>query len=229
MAKKKVKITVTKKMINIKKIIITLVIFLGLLSFTVFIANMPIKNIYIIGNKILPDKKIIELSGLKIDDTSIFKSYFINIENNVLKNDYIKSIKIKRKKLNKIYLEVEEYKPLAIYKDELILSSKKRVKNDYRVDYIPYVVNDIDNMYDKFVTSFTKIDNDILYKISHIEYTPNEVDKERFILYMVDNNYVYVTLNKIAKVNKYNSIINELDGKKGIIYLDSGDYIEIKD
>ena len=80
----------------------------------------------------------------------------------------------------------------------------------------------------KFVNSFSKIDNDTLLKISHIEYTPNDVDKERFILYMVDSNYVHVTLTKIEKINKYNSIVNELDGKKGIIYLDSGDYLEIK-
>ena len=46
---------------------------------------------------------------------------------------------------------------------------------------------------------------------------------------MVDSNYVHITLTKIEKLNKYNSIVNELDNKKGIIYLDSGDYLEIKD
>ena len=45
---------------------------------------------------------------------------------------------------------------------------------------------------------------------------------------MVDSNYVYITLSKIEKVNKYNSIVKQLEGKKGIIYLDSGDYVEIK-
>ena len=45
---------------------------------------------------------------------------------------------------------------------------------------------------------------------------------------MVDQNYVYITLPKITKINKYNSIIKELEDKKGIIYLDSGDYVEIK-
>ena len=73
-----------------------------------------------------------------------------------------------------------------------------------------------------------KIDKDILLKISHIEYSPNEVDKERFLLYMTDANYVYITLSKIEKINKYNSIVQELENKKGIIYLDSGDYVEIK-
>ena len=45
---------------------------------------------------------------------------------------------------------------------------------------------------------------------------------------MTDSNYVYITLSKIDKVNKYNSIVQKLENKKGIIYLDSGDYVEIK-
>ena len=69
----------------------------------------------------------------------------------------------------------------------------------------------------------------ILLKISEIEYTPNEVDGERFTLTMNDGNLVYITLNKIEKINKYNSIYSNLNGKKGIIYLDFGDYIEIKE
>ena len=58
---------------------------------------------------------------------------------------------------------------------------------------------------------------------------PNELDQERFLLYMIDSNYVYITLSKIDKVNKYNSIVQKMENKKGIIYLDSGDYVEIKD
>ena len=73
------------------------------------------------------------------------------------------------------------------------------------------------------------IDDSILLKISEIEYAPNDVDSERFILNMNDGNLVYINLNKIEKINKYNSIYSKLDGKKGIIYLDSGDYVEIKE
>lgn len=227
MATKKLKITVTKKKINIKKIILTLIILLGLCFFAAYILNKPLTNIYISGNNILSDKEIIEISELT-DYPPFIDMYFSNIEEKLLKNPYIKKTNIK-KKFTKIYIDVEEYKPIAIYNNKLLLSSKKKVDNNYRIDYVPYLTNNIDNIYDKFVDSFNKIDNEILLKISHIEYAPNEVDKERFILYMVDSNYVYVTLNKITKINKYNSIINELDNKKGIIYLDSGDYIEIKD
>ena len=45
---------------------------------------------------------------------------------------------------------------------------------------------------------------------------------------MDDGNEVYITLTKIEKINKYNEIVEKMDGSHGIIYLDSGDYIEIK-
>ena len=227
MATKKIKIKVTKKKINFKKIILllllVLVIVLGVASFI----KMPLKNIYISGNEILSDYDILEYSELA-DYPLYFKTYFIDIKKKLLANDYIEEVNIKRKLPSKIYIEIKEYKPLAIYKDKMILSSKKMVDISSNINYLPYVVNDITPVYDKFVSSFTKVNNDILLKISHIEYAPNEVDKERFILYMIDSNYVHITLSKIEKINKYNSIVSELDGKKGIIYLDSGDYLEIK-
>ncbi len=228
MTKKKIKIKVKKKKIKFKSIFIALII-LGIIYLIInYIIHLPVKNIYITGNEILNDKEIISISKLE-NYPPFIKTYFMNIEDNLLKNDYIKSVKIKRKLLNKIYIEVEEYKPLAMYNDELVLSSGKKVKNTYKIDYVPYIINNIDNIYDKFIKNFSKIKKDSLLKISHLEYVPNDLDKERFILYMVDANYVYINLSKIEKINKYNSIIGELEGKKGIIYLDLGDYVEIKD
>ena len=227
MATKKVKIKVKKKKVNYKRIVIALIFIATIYLIVTYFIHLPIKNIYISGNEILSDKEIITLSELD-DYPQYINTYFINIEDNLLKNDYIKSAKIKRKFLNKIYISITEYNPLAIYKDKLILSSKKQVNNKYNIDYVPYIINNIDTVYDKAVMAFSKINRDTLLKISHIEYSPNDVDKERFILYMVDGNYVHITLSKIEKINKYNSIVSELDGKKGIIYLDSGDYVEIK-
>ena len=228
MATKKVKIKVTKKKVNIKRIILVLLALIFVIFWIIYFIHRPLKNIYVSGNSIVPDKDILELSELS-DYPPYINTYFMNIESNLLKNDYIKHISIKRKIPSKIYILVEEYKPIAIYKDNLILSSKKMVSNDYKINYVPYISNEIDTIYDKFVESFSKVDSSVLFKISHIEYVPNDVDKERFVLYMIDSNYVYITLSKIEKINKYNSIVNKLEGKKGIIYLDSGDYVEIKD
>ncbi len=46
---------------------------------------------------------------------------------------------------------------------------------------------------------------------------------------MNDSNIVYITLTKINKINKYNRIKDKMNNKTGVIYLDSGDYIELKD
>lgn len=229
MATKKVKIKVKqkKKKVNYKRIIIAFVLLASICLIVAYFIHLPIKNIYITGNEILSDKEIITICELE-NYPSYINTYFVDIESNLLKNDYIKNAKVKRKIIGKIYIDIEEYKPLAMYKDKLILSSKKQVENKYNIDYIPYIVNDIDKLYDKFVANFSKVNNDTLLKISHIEYAPNDVDNERFILYMVDGNYVHITLSKTEKINKYNSIVEELEGKKGIIYLDSGDYVEIK-
>ena len=72
------------------------------------------------------------------------------------------------------------------------------------------------------------IDRDILIRISEIKYDPTELDNERFLFYMNDANYVYVTLSKIDLINSYNEIYPTLEGKKGILYLDSGNHFEIK-
>ncbi len=227
MATKRIKIKVTQKKLNIRKILLVILI-IFLIAFSVaYIIKLPLKNIYVTGNHLVSEKDIIKTANLDTYPPYI-NTYFLNIKENLLKNNYIKTVNIKRKIPNKIYIEIEEYKPIAIYKNKLIISSGKMVNNDQNLKYLPYIINDIDTVYNKFVDSFTKIDVDILEKISHIEYAPNDVDKERFILYMVDNNYVHITLSKTEKINKYNSIVNELDGKKGIIYLDSGDYLEIK-
>ena len=63
--------------------------------------------------------------------------------------------------------------------------------------------------------------------ISEIKYVPNDIDDERFIFTMNDGNYVYITLTKISSMNEYIKILGTLDGKKGILNLDSGNYFEI--
>lgn len=227
MATQKVKVKVKKKKLKVKNILICILLFTIIILGVAYLINLPIKNIYISGNELVSDKEIITTAKLN-DYPSFIKTYFIDIKTKLKANPYIKYVHIKRKMFNKIYLEIEEYRPLFIYQDKLILSSSKKVDNKYMIDYVPYITNDITSIYTRFIEKFNLVNDDILLKISHIEYVPNEVDKERFIFHMVDSNYVYITLSKIEKVNKYNSIVKQLEGKKGIIYLDSGDYVEIK-
>ena len=51
---------------------------------------------------------------------------------------------------------------------------------------------------------------------------------ERFYLTMTDGNYVYITLSSFNKINNYIEMYKQFQGKKGILYLDAGEYFEIK-
>ena len=72
-----------------------------------------------------------------------------------------------------------------------------------------------------------RLDDDILGKISEIEYVPNDYDKDRFLLSMDDGNSVYLTLTKFEMINYYDDVLTQLEGKKGILYLDSGNHFKI--
>lgn len=228
MTKKKVKVRVKKRKLKIGRILLCLLVFVLIGVFFYFIRKLPIKNIYIIGNNIVPESDILDLSGIK-NYPSFIDTSSSKIIKNIKTNEYIKDVKVEKKIWGKIYIYVEEKKILCSYNDKLLLGDSTLVDNTYNIYSYPTLISDITELFDKFVNKFSKVDSKILFEISEIEYTPNEVDNERFSLMMDDGNLVYITLNKITKINKYNSIYSSMEGKKGIVYLDSGDYVEIKE
>ena len=226
--KTKIKVKVKKRKLKLKRIFICLILLLIIVLLFLLIKNVPIKNIYIIGNNILSDKEIIEISQI-----SNYPSFIDTSKKDIIKrlekNNYIKKVEVEKKFFNKIYIYITENKIISIYNNKLLLENGKEVENIYDIHTAPILISDISNIKEEYFKNFSKINDDILLKVSEIEYSPNEVDTERFALRMDDGNLVYITLNKITKINKYNSIYSELEGKKGIIYLDSGDYIEVKE
>lgn len=225
--KKKIRVKVKKRKLKIKNILILLLLLILLYFAINYILHIKIKNIYIINNNIVPDKDIINSAKLE-EYPSFLLTTSREIKNNILKNDYIKEVSVTKKIGSKVYIDIEEYRTLCLYNNEIILESGNKVENIHDLN-LPILLNDVSSVYKDFINYFSKIDTNILTKISEIEYVPNEVDKQRFLLTMNDGNYVYITLTKINKINKYNSIKDQLEGKLGIIYLDSGDYVEIKE
>ena len=83
------------------------------------------------------------------------------------------------------------------------------------------------NKYDAFVSGMNKLKASVRTQISEITYDPNEQDKDRFLLYMTDGNYVYLTLTKFTQLNYYEDVLEKIGGQKGILYLDSGNHFQI--
>ena len=224
MAKKK-----KKKRLKFKNIFICLILLLTVAYIFYYILMLPIKNIYVKGNKIVKESEIITLANLESYPSFLLASPK-KIKNNIKKNDYIKDVKVKKDLKNKIYIEVEEYNPICIFNDKVLLSNGNLLENIYSITDIPYLISELNKeLLNEYTQKMSKVDKNILRQISQIEYLPINVDEQRFLLYMDDGNEVYITLTKINKLNKYNEIVKKMDGSHGIIYLDSGDYIELKE
>ena len=192
---------------------------------------MPIKNIYISGNKILDDETVIELAKLS-NYPSFLLTSTSEIKRNLGKSDYINNIKVSKKLGNVIDIKVEEYKALALTNNgqRVILSSGKIIENKDNITDVPVLNNNIsDKVFNYFIKKFSGVNDNVLRQISQLEYSPVSVDDKRFLLYMDDGNMIYITLTKIDKLNKYNAIKDKMDNQTGVIYLDSGDYVELKD
>lgn len=228
MAKKKKK---RKVRLKIKNILIFLSIILIFLAVIYYVLQIPIKNIYISGNKILDDETVIELAKLS-NYPSFLLTSTSQIKRNLSKSDYINNIKISKKLGNVIDIKVEEYKALALTNNgqRVILSSGKIIENKDNITDVPVLNNNIsDKVFNYFIKKFSGVNDNILRQISQLEYSPVSVDDKRFLLYMDDGNMIYITLTKIDKLNKYNAIKDKMDNQTGLIYLDSGDYVELKD
>jgi len=218
-----------KKKIKIKfKFIFFLILLICLIVLGIYyISGIKITNIYISGNDYLKDQEIIELANIQ-DYPPVLKNSSFELEKKLKDNIYIKDAKVTKKKFTQVFITIEENRPLFY---NLLTMKTVLLDNQITIDRfnIPVLINNIpDRMYQDFINKMAEIDVDILNKISEIKYIPDEVDDERFLLSMTDYNYVYLTLNKFESINNYNDIIKQFDNKKGILYLNSGGYFEIK-
>lgn len=219
MAKKKRKIKIGRIFV------LTFIIFIAIYIPLKFI-DLSFKNIYITGNSILTDKEVMKQADIDDYPSSLAFSSG-KVKDNLLQNELIKSVKVYKKGLRSLYIEIEENTPLFYNTNinKIVLldgrESNKKLDAPILINYVP------DTIYSKFVTKMVLINSDVMQMVSEIKYDVNEVDEERFLFYMEDGNYVYLTLSRLDKINNYQSIVKKFGNKRGIMYLDSGEYFKV--
>ena len=222
-----------KKVIKKKKLkLLPAILFLIIGVFLYFLIKaaleFKIQNIYIHNTKYLNDEYIIETANIE-NYPSFILNFSWDIEKKLEASPYIKKATVKKSFLGVIDIYIEESAVLFYkeYDNKYVLDTLEEVDtliyNFSSVRIINYVP---DTFYEDFLPLFSKIDSDVRDKISQIKYDPSEYDDARFLLYMIDGNYVYVTLTKLDSLNYYNEIYSTLDGKKGTLYLDSGNHFQ---
>ena len=222
MAKRKIK----KRKANTKNItlLFTFILIIGFLTY--YIYNIKITSITVEGNTLYKDWEIIKQAGLDNYPSSM-QNLSGKITHKLEKAPFIKKAKVTKNWFTHVKITIEENKPLFYYvpNNKTVLSDGKEIKENFSV---PTLVNYVPNkIYAKFLNEVNNTNYNIIKRMSEIKYDPNDVDDERFLITMNDGNYVYLTINKFNKVNHYLDIIKEFDNKKGILYLDSGEYFKV--
>ena len=215
--------------IKFKNLFVFMIVIFFVIMIVYCIMNKKINNIYISGNVILEEQEVLEL----INFEDYLKYYQISerkIENRLKTSLVVESVDVK-KSLFSLCINLKEYKTLWYqeHDNSVMLSSGESINLDNKVLGIPSFINEIDDKYKyEFIEKLSKVDNNIFRKISEISYEPTEIDKERFLFYMNDKNYVYINISRMELINKYDEMLPKLDSQKGILYLDSGNHFEIK-
>lgn len=225
--KKKVKPKKKKFKIKYKAIFLFIVIVLLLALLVKFIYNMPIQNIIVKDNYYLSDQEIIDIAEIRNYPSTLANPSYM-IEKRLLENDFIESVKVEKKKfLSKVVITVDENRPLFYYQStgKTVLEDGTMVDTDITV---PTLINQVpDTVYEKLLKKMSGVPISVLDKMSEIKYVPTDVDAELFLIAMNDGNYVYVTLSKFERIYNYIEYAEGFDNNKGILHLDSGDYLEI--
>ena len=219
-----------KKKFRVKRALLVLFLLLVLILVIYVISLLKVKTYYVYDNKYLTDEEVLDI--LKLNKKSSFLLTNTLTEKAIInKSKRIKDVKIKRTPTLEVKVYVTEYK--ILYYDEenkySVLEGGETI--DYKDDNSPVLVNKIEDkeIYKKFINKMNKVDSNILDVISEIKYVPNGIDKERFLFSMNDGNYVYVTISKLTKINEYRSVIDSVEDKRGILYLDYGNYFVPKE
>ena len=219
-----------KKRLKLIPFLLFVLVITGAFFLVDVLLDTRVENIVIKGNKLVTDQQIIDEAGLS-NYPSFYKTTSYNIKKALEKNSFIKEVKVKRSFYHVITIEVSEYKVLLKKETtgKLVLENMNEVTTDQEIPYtVPRLVNDVPkDKYSKLLKNLLKVKRSVRSSISEFYYDPNEFDKDRFLLYMDDGNSVYLTLTKFRMINYYNDVLPQLDGKKGILYLDSGNHFQI--
>ncbi len=216
-----------RKRLRIGRLFLLLLI-IGAVSFAfVKFVDIPIRSITIKGNEILTDKEVIELAELE-DYPSYFSVFGIIAENRLKKSPYVSDAKVSKGLLT-VKITIKEEKVLYVEKETgKKITSSSEIKDDKTL-CVPYLVGEVpSDKKERFIKAMGKLNKNILCQMSEIKYDPNEIDNDRYYVFMNDGNSVYLTVNKFNKLNKYDTILENIGKQNGTLYLDYGDYFEVK-
>lgn len=224
-----------KKKAN-RKLLFYLSIFFLLISLIIYLQSplSNIKEIQVLGNKVVSKKEIVKRSELTTE-TNVWGISKKSITRALETHPLIERVEVKRKLPQTVQLYVIEYKIVGFKMGKKgyfpILENGTIIKEQqmHPSGEAPIFHNFKENEYlIRTAEELAEIPDDIFNLISEISWEPSEKNKYKIVLYMSDGYIVHATIRDFAnKMAMYPSIVAQLDpDEKGIIHMGVGTYFE---
>ncbi|MFC5541337.1 MAG: FtsQ-type POTRA domain-containing protein [Bacilli bacterium] len=222
---------------NIKFAVI-ISLFLGTLFLLLYFQSpySNIQKITVHGAELATEEYYLNKSGLQVGD-SLWGFKASKVEQK-LKEDWVKEVKVKRKLLTAVEIQVKEYRRVAyIFEDHQfhpILENGVVYKASDEVPTIdaPIFLNFEDEKLRKMVLKeLAELDDEVLALISQINLTATETDPYAITLFMNDGYEVRAEITSLSEKLKYYPAIiaqieNAAENEKGIIDIEVGSYFK---
>lgn len=222
---------------NIKFAVI-ISLFLGTLFLLLYFQSpySNIQKITVHGAELATEEYYLNKSGLQVGD-SLWGFKASKVEQK-LKEDWVKEVKVKRKLLTAVEIQVKEYRRVAyIFEDHQfhpILENGVVYKASDEVPTIdaPIFLNFEDEKLRKMVLKeLAELDDEVLALISQINLTATETDPYAITLFMNDGYEVRAEITSLSEKLKYYPAIiaqieNTAENEKGIIDIEVGSYFK---
>lgn len=225
-----------KKRTNFKFIVLTTIFVLILILLLYFQSPYSdIKKIEVSGNVIADDIFYQEQSSLKLQN-SMWGFRKDEVEAELMKNVWVKSVTVERKLLTTVKIKVEEWRKVAYISQDnqfypmlengVILEKQGQA---VPIDAPIFLSFEDEEMRKKLLKQLGKLDKEVLALISQINATPTSTDPYSITLFMNDGYEVRAEITTLAsKLNYYPSIVAQIESadsfEKGIIDIEVGSY-----
>lgn len=225
-----------RKRTNIKFILLFSLFFITLFLLLYFQSPYSeIKEIKVSGANLIEDKEYVQLSELTIGE-SIWGFSPEEIEENILKQEWVKEVNVTRNWFTTVEIDIREWKKVAyisenntfypmlengfVYKQSGILEP---------IDAPVFLQFEDKKLRKELLKELAKLDGSVLALISQINATPSSADPYAITLFMNDGYEVRAEITTLSeKLNYYPSIIAQIESageyEKGIIDIEVGSY-----
>lgn len=188
-----------------------------------------VKAISVEGNDVYSKDYIVSESGLTLDTIYyLFSPKYVAYK--IGKNDLVKSVNVTREGENIVLITIKEKTVVASYqKDDLMYllddgsSISVTQSNLGYMAKVPFIVGLENNeeLLEKLAKNLGKINEEVLEMMSEIVWYPLSYDETQLQINMIDQNYVYVTVNDIDMINDYRKIASTLNDSGQCVYFES--------